>query len=211
LIAHRAKDLMHGLGDDIRSLDQDTALMAYLLDPAEGKYRLEDLALRYLSLEITSPDVEEGHLDLDGHAGIDETGRRAVAILRLADGLAEALAARELTDLYERVERPLVRVLAKMEDAGIRIDRGSFGGSHRPPTEQPGDQRQCRIALQATGEFAADGGRRSRPVETERATHPLHNEHGDHLANQRLGHQRPLQNSTMARTMLVILSPNESS
>jgi DNA polymerase I len=123
LIAHRAKDLSHGLGDDIRSLHQDTAVMAYLLDPAEGKYRLEDLALRYLSLEISSPDLEEGRLDLDGQAGIEETGRRAVAILRLADVLSEALAARELTDLYDRIERPLVRVLAKMEEAGIRIDQ----------------------------------------------------------------------------------------
>src|SRR6202022_1593621 len=111
LVVHRSKDLMHGLGDDLRALDQDTAVMAYLLDPAEGKYRLEDLALRYLSLEISSPDVEGGRLDLDGPAGIDETGRRAVAILRLADVLAEALEARELTDLYNRIERPLVRVL----------------------------------------------------------------------------------------------------
>ncbi len=123
LVAHRAKDLMHGLGDDILTLDQDTAVMAYLLDPAEGMYRLEDLALRYLSLEISSSDVEEGRLDLDGHAGIDETGRRAVAVLRLADVLAEALEARELTELYNRIERPLVRVLAKMEEAGIRLDR----------------------------------------------------------------------------------------
>ena len=44
-------------------------------------------------------------------------------MLRLADALADALEARELTDLYERFERPLVRVLAKMERTGIRIDR----------------------------------------------------------------------------------------
>jgi len=123
LVAHRAKELMHGLGADVRTLRDDTAVMAYLLDPAEGKYRLEDLALRYLSVEITSPDVESGTLDLDGEGGVEETGRRAVAILRLADALSEALDARELTELYERIERPLVRVLAKMETSGIRVDR----------------------------------------------------------------------------------------
>jgi DNA polymerase-1 len=123
LVAHRAKDLMHGLGADVRTLHQDTALMAYLLDPAEGKYRLEDLALRFLSLEVHSPDTEVGQLDLDGSAGADETGRRAVVVLRLADALADALEARELTDLYERFERPLVRVLAKMEHTGIAVDR----------------------------------------------------------------------------------------
>jgi DNA polymerase-1 len=122
LVAHRAKELMHGLGVDVRTLDRDTAVMAYLLDPAEGKYLLEDLALRYLSIELTSPDLEEGQLDLDGTGGVEQTGRRAAAVLRLADALAEALEARELSDLYERFERPLVRVLAKMERAGIRID-----------------------------------------------------------------------------------------
>jgi len=114
---------MHGLGVDVRTLRDDTALMAYLLDPGEGKYQLEDLALRYLSLEVTSPDVEAGTLDLDGESGIQETARRAAAILRLADALEEALASRQLTDLYERFERPLVRVLAKMETSGIKVDR----------------------------------------------------------------------------------------
>jgi DNA polymerase I len=152
LIAHRAKDLSHGLGDDIRTLHQDTALMAYLLDPAEGKYRLEDLALRYLSLEISSPDLEEGRLDLDGQAGIEETGRRAVAILRLADVLSEALTARELTDLYDRIERPLVRVLAKMEEAGIRIDQ-PFLDDLRSELAKECDQLMRQIWAHAGEEF----------------------------------------------------------
>ncbi|HEX5615430.1 MAG TPA: DNA polymerase I, partial [Acidimicrobiia bacterium] len=123
LVVHRAKELMRGLDDlDVRSLTHDTAVMAYLLDPGEGKYLLDDLAARYLSVELASPDAEAGTLDLDGQRGIDDTGRRAVAALRLADELDRALEARELTDLYERFERPLVRVLHQMERAGVRID-----------------------------------------------------------------------------------------
>jgi DNA polymerase-1 len=131
LVTHRAKELMHGLAPiDVHSLDQDTAVMAYLLDPAEGKYLLDDLTLRYLSLEVRSPDVEEGtlDLDLDGASVVDETGRRAIAVHRLADTLADALDARELTELYGRIERPLVRVLARMEDAGVKIDRDFLEG-----------------------------------------------------------------------------------
>ena len=45
---------MHGLSDaldvDVRTLDLDTAVMAYLLDPGERKYDLEALALRFLEL-----------------------------------------------------------------------------------------------------------------------------------------------------------------
>jgi DNA polymerase I len=122
LVVHRAKELMHGLGRDLGSLDRDTAVMAYLLDPGEGKYLLEDLALRYLSLELTSPDQVEGTLDFDGEANARETGRRVAVLVRLADALGEALEARELVELYERIERPLVRVLAEMESAGVRID-----------------------------------------------------------------------------------------
>ena len=93
LVAHRAKELIHGLAIDIRSLRYDTAVMAYLLDPAPGKYVLEDLALRYLALEVSSPDAEPGTLDLDGDIEIDQTGRRALAALQLAEVLEAALTA----------------------------------------------------------------------------------------------------------------------
>jgi DNA polymerase I len=122
LVVHRAKELMHALRIDLESLDHDTAVMAYLLDPGEGKYALEDLALRYLGVEVRSPDQVEGTLDFDGDASARETGRRVAVLPQLADSLSEALAARDLVDLYERIERPLVPVLARMEQAGVRID-----------------------------------------------------------------------------------------
>jgi DNA polymerase I len=154
LVTHRAKELMHGLPADVRSLHHDTAVMAYLLDPAEGKYLLEDLAVRYLSLEVRSPDAEEGtlDLDLDGQSRVDETGRRALAVRRLAGTLAEALEARELTELYERVERPLVRVLARMEDAGVKIDR-QFLESLRSELAQSCEDLVGRIHAHAGVEF----------------------------------------------------------
>ena len=122
VVAHGAKELAHGLHVDLRSLAHDTALMAYLLDPAASDYTLEDLARRYVSIELTSPDRVEGTLDLDGDVGVEDTQRRAAVVPRLADALEGALQARELVDLYERIELPLVRVLARMEEAGVRID-----------------------------------------------------------------------------------------
>jgi DNA polymerase-1 len=130
LVAHRGKELMHGLrrlpgGDviDVRTLDVDTAVAAYLLDPAESTYELPDLARRYLQLDVAAGTAAaEGTLDLDGSSGVEEAGRRAAAVHRLAVALEDGMAARELTDLYRRVERPLVRVLARMEEAGVRVD-----------------------------------------------------------------------------------------
>jgi DNA polymerase-1 len=125
---HRAKELMRGLRNldiDVHTLDIDTAVAAYLLDPADTQYVLDDLAARYLGLELRSPDaVPAGQLDLDGDAVdlADDIARRAVAIARLAPTLAAALEARGLRPLYDDIERPLVRVLARMEETGVRVD-----------------------------------------------------------------------------------------
>lgn len=152
LLAHQAKYLMRGLDLDVHTLDLDTAVAAYLLDPAEGKYDLIDLAARLLGIEITSPDKEEGTLDFDGTAGIEEAGRRAAALLALAEPLREGLDARELTDLYERVERPLVRVLALMERAGVLIDR-PFLDELRHDLQAKCDQYQREVFKHAGHEF----------------------------------------------------------
>jgi len=126
--AHRAKELMRGLesyGLDVRTLDLDTAVAAYLVDPAETLYLLEDLTLRYLQLELVSPDATpSGQLDLGGGGAdpAEAAARRAVAIARLAPALGAALDARGLRSLYDGIERPLVRVLARMERVGVRVD-----------------------------------------------------------------------------------------
>ncbi|MFN2606712.1 MAG: DNA polymerase I [Acidimicrobiales bacterium] len=125
---HHAKELMRGLdrlGLDVLSLDVDTAVAAYLVDPAEATYVLDDLALRYLGLEIRSPDAPPaGQLDLGGTTPdpAEEAARRAVAVARLAPTLAGVLDSRGLRRLYDDVERPLVRVLARMEKVGVRVD-----------------------------------------------------------------------------------------
>jgi DNA polymerase-1 len=128
LSAHDAKALMRGLavmGVVFSHLELDTAIAAYLVDPAGDQYLLEDLALRYGGIELRAPDAPPpGQLDLSG-AGADpgaEASRRAAAVARLVEPLSAALAARGMSRLYDEVERPLVRVLAQMEDTGVRVD-----------------------------------------------------------------------------------------
>ncbi len=125
---HRAKELMRALdlrGTGARGLDVDTAIAAYLLDPAEAHYLLDDLATRFLGLDISSPEAPPpGQLDLSGTTPdpAEEAARRAVAVARLAPVLAKALDDRGLRTLYDEIERPLVRVLARMETVGVRVD-----------------------------------------------------------------------------------------
>jgi DNA polymerase-1 len=126
--AHDAKALMRGLaviGVDFASLDLDTAIAAYLVDPAGDQYLLEDLARRYAEVELRAPDAPPiGQLDLSGSLadpGAD-SGRRAAAVAKVAEPLSAALSARGMSKLYDEVERPLVRVLAKMEEVGVGVD-----------------------------------------------------------------------------------------
>jgi DNA polymerase-1 len=128
---HDSKPVVRALidaGIDIQGLGFDTALASYIIRPAGGSQSLSDLAARVLELVIDEADTKgsggsQGTLDFDA-AGpdLDAAGRRAVAIARLVVPLTEQLDARGGTNLFRQVELPLVRVLARMEDAGIGVD-----------------------------------------------------------------------------------------
>jgi DNA polymerase-1 len=111
LVVHDAKALRVDAADD-------TLIAAYLIEPGRAAYELDDLAAEY-GLEV-QPDPETD----------DETAtllRRAAVPLRLAPRMRERLAERGSTELYERVELPLTRVLAAMEDVGVKIDDYRMG------------------------------------------------------------------------------------
>ena len=130
---HGVKELMRVLlpeGIDMVGLALDSAVAAYLLDPSSGRYRLEDVVDAQLGVALDA-SVEAraaGQLDLDGTAAedgaaqADEAARRAVALGAVVAPLRAALEGAGLTRLHDEVERPLVRVLAKMEVAGIGVD-----------------------------------------------------------------------------------------
>ncbi len=140
--AHQAKELLRGLsvlGIDVLALDVDTAVAAYLVDPSETQYLLEDLSARYAGVELASPDgPPPGQLDLTGAQSdpAQAAALRAAAIARLAPVLTTVLEARGLRPLYDDVERPLVRVLARMEMAGVRVDTGYLHGLVKALTDE---------------------------------------------------------------------------
>ena len=128
LAAHDGKALMRPLldrGVEMRDPLIDTMLAAYLLDPADARYDLSDVAGRYAGLDPPAHAAPEGRLDLDGDAvePAEQAGWAVLAIDRLVAPLREALAAQGLDRLNDEVEVPLVRVLARMEHVGISVDR----------------------------------------------------------------------------------------
>ena len=126
--AHDAKALMRGLllrGIGLGGLELDTAIAAYLLDPAEARYELAHLVERYtrFAAPIDEP-AAKGQLDLDGTPADPPTiaGREALAVHHLVEPITTQLAEQGMADLYATIENPLVRVLARMEHAGIAVD-----------------------------------------------------------------------------------------
>jgi DNA polymerase-1 len=130
LAAHGAKSILRTLFDydvDVRSLSLDTRLAAYLLDPAESRYLLDDLLRRYAHRQLPEAGAApEGQLDFGGDGDSSspaiDAGRHALAVDRLVGPLGDALDARGLRQLNETIEVPLVRVLADMEIVGVGVD-----------------------------------------------------------------------------------------
>jgi DNA polymerase-1 len=127
LRSHNAKALMRwllGHGGAAPELRLDTAIAAYLIDPADNRYALRELLVRYTEVQL--PDTEaasSGQLDFgDGPDHRQVTAREALAVAHLAAALEAALAQQGMDHLYRTIENPLVKVLAKMEHVGIAVD-----------------------------------------------------------------------------------------
>jgi len=130
IVAHGSKELMRSLlplGIDMTGLALDTAVVAYLLDPSSGRYRLEDVVEVQLGVALDAEVEAEaaGQLALEGAADVELStlaARNAAALGLLFGPMREALVRAGLERLHDEVERPLVRVLARMEVAGVRVD-----------------------------------------------------------------------------------------
>ena len=142
--AHDAKALMrwllaHEPAIDLAGLALDTAIAAYLLDPAESRYELRHLVERYTRFALASDEpAAKGQLDLDGTQAdpAEVAGREALAVHQLVDPIMTQLGEQGMADLYATIENPLVRVLARMEHAGIAVDVADLRELHARLTNE---------------------------------------------------------------------------
>lgn len=108
----------------------DTMLISYVLEAGQGTHGMDSLSERWLGhTPIAYKDVAGSgksavtfdRVDID--KATTYAAEDADVTLRLWLVLKPRLAAEGLTRVYERLERPLVPVLAHMEERGITIDR----------------------------------------------------------------------------------------
>lgn len=118
-------------GINLNGIKDDTYIASYVLNPSSN-HGLKDLAkscFHYFMTEI-SELIGKGKTqitmkEVTAEKAADYAGADAAVTLELSFFLREKMKYSEenITKLYEEIELPLVKVLADMEEAGIKVDQ----------------------------------------------------------------------------------------
>jgi DNA polymerase-1 len=109
---HDYKTAMHALAPlriELAGVQHDTRLYSYLLNPTYSSHALPEAALRRFNLKLSGNLAESA----------DITGRLATALRSEVNDCG-------VGKLYEEIDLPLVPVLARMEEAGVKIDTAAL-------------------------------------------------------------------------------------
>ncbi|HSE50202.1 MAG TPA: DNA polymerase I [Terriglobales bacterium] len=92
-------------GVPLAGVAHDPMLYSYLLDPTFTSHGLKEIAIRRFNLNLAGTVAEAA--DLTG---------------RFTSALRDEVEKEDLTRVYDQIDLPLVPVLARMEEAGVKID-----------------------------------------------------------------------------------------
>jgi DNA polymerase-1 len=162
LVGYELKRLAVALarrGVSLESELRDVSVAAYVHDPTQQVGRPEILAKAYLGRSIPSAEDVLGRGAKRRPArsvALDDLARllsaQLAAALDLEAVLVEELRRTGQLELYERVEVPLVSVLARMEAAGVRVDEDRLRALSREMDREL-SALEARIYGLAGGEF----------------------------------------------------------
>jgi DNA polymerase-1 len=115
-------------------LGLDTMVAAYVLDATRSSQDLEPLALEHLGYRAQTDEDVRGRgararafSDLGADDVLVFAGERADLALQLADRFRDALDREGLAAVYDTLEQPLIPILARLEQAGVRVDTAALG------------------------------------------------------------------------------------
>ncbi len=109
---HDLKSALHHFsaqGIALVGIQHDPMLYSYLLNPTYSSHALPEVALRRFNLKMSGNLAEAADL----------TGRLAAALRKEVED-------ESLTSVYDDIDVPLVPVLARMEEAGVKIDTAAL-------------------------------------------------------------------------------------
>lgn len=136
--------LFKQIGIDLDGIYFDTEIAAYILNPTNNHYFMEELANQYINLDIESylesngmtqekeaqmtlfNSEKEKSLNFDKY----KNAMYVYSISKLQDVMTKKLEEYDSMQLFKDIEMPLVKVLANMQYEGIHVDKEeliSFG------------------------------------------------------------------------------------
>ncbi|MGZ3353254.1 MAG: DNA polymerase I [Isosphaeraceae bacterium] len=112
----------------------DTMILSYLLESGERNHKLDQLAQRLLGhtmipiTDLIGKGKKQGRMDqVEVTRVATYAGEDADATLRIEEILAPRVKSQGLWKLYTEVERPLISILAGMEQVGVGVDTRRLG------------------------------------------------------------------------------------
>ncbi len=135
----------------------DTMIASYLLHPTRTGHGLDGLALDYLGVKMTPfkeiiPKKGATFDEVPVEQATVYAAEDTDVALRLSEIFEPELEATDLSELYRDLELPLMKVLADMELAGVRIDSAYLAKMGAEVEEQLDDLRE-EIYVAAGEEF----------------------------------------------------------
>jgi len=124
--------IFYHLGIEMSSME-DTMLISYVLDAGKNRHNMDILSQLHLGHKtISYKDLvgtgkkQISFNEVDLNKALDYAAEDADITLRLYKLLKKNLHEEKLEKIYEIFEKPLIKILAKMEIAGIKVDDKSL-------------------------------------------------------------------------------------
>ena len=102
---HDYKAALRRIGCEIGGAEHDIMLYSYLINPTYTSHGLSEIALRHLNMKLAGSLAEAADMTF-----------------RLSSMLRKEVEEGGLLDVYHSIDLPLSPVLARMEEAGVKID-----------------------------------------------------------------------------------------
>lgn len=127
--------ILKQIGIEAENLAFDAKIAAYLLNPTTSKYSLEGIASQYLELDVVSYLEENGVKPEKQQMNLFETVEEkseynqyensiyAYVIYKSYEVLVNKLNEYNSFELFNKIEMPLVKVLADMQYTGVYVDK----------------------------------------------------------------------------------------
>ncbi|MBN1211062.1 MAG: DNA polymerase I [candidate division Zixibacteria bacterium] len=122
-------EVLHRYDIDINPVAFDTMLASYVLDPSARQHSLDFLAVKHFDYKmqpitdlIGTGKKQKTFDTVSVEKAVFYASEDADFTYRLRGVFAPLLESGEMHNLYYNIELPLIKVLAAMEEAGIRVD-----------------------------------------------------------------------------------------